>query len=369
MTSDHPPSRPPDHQARHPDLDALADLDAGLLDPASAAGLTTHVGSCPSCAATLRAFGAVRADLRSLPTLQMPDSVAARLDVTLAELRSAGPGEAPSRPGTPEGGARQAGPPRAEGDPPVPTDSRPVRQEVEQGQPPHGPDDGEDTDGEDTDGDDIDEVAIALFGERRRERSRRMTTMVAASVVALAALVGAGTAVLRGTQEDSSLTRSAAVPGAQDGGSAGDARARPPSATLTAPPEVYSPPGGPVPPSAAQASPSAGASGAASVPRYTKQTLAAEVADLERQASLATVSAAGLAGPGGAMADSSRRRDCAGSIPGATGTLTAVRQVVFEGTPAFVFVYRDGEPRVVVVAADCGLKRGSAATVLYRLGE
>jgi len=109
------------------------------------------------------------------------------------------------------------------------------------------------------------------------------------------------------------------------------------------------------------------------VPHYTRQTLAADVDEIEQQASLGRVSAAGRAGPGGEMADSSRRRACAGSIPGAVGTLTAVRQVVFGSmsTPAFVFVYRDSGSgrRVFVVTADCGLVPGSTATVLYHLPE
>ena len=102
MTSGHPPlpdpphGGPPDDRAGHPDLDALADLDAGLPDPISTARLDEHVAGCPACTQVLRALAAVRVELRALPPPQLPAGVAARLDATVAELRAAEPVSATS---------------------------------------------------------------------------------------------------------------------------------------------------------------------------------------------------------------------------------------------------------------------------------
>ena len=328
MTSGHhPPSRPPDDQAGHPALDALADLDAGLLDPATAtaARLTSHVGGCPTCAATLRGLAAVRADLRSLPPPRMPDSVAARLDATLAELRAAGPGhDLPS-----VAAHRSAAGGRGEQSPAPPRTA--------------------------------DAAADDLAGgrERRRERSRRLTTLVAASVVVLAAVGGIGTAVLHETQGGkSTVTGSAALPpdesGRRSGHSAGgDAGA--PAAGHQVP----------------QNGPETAGPAVRTVPSYTRLTLADALPEIEQQSTVAMISAAGRQGPGGVMAESARRNTCSQSIPGTIGPPTAVRQVLFERTPAFVFVFRDVglDRRVFVVAADCGAGSKQAATVLYHLSR
>jgi anti-sigma factor ChrR (cupin superfamily) len=77
----------------HPDLDTLADLDAGVLDPAAAEDVAAHVGGCARCAGVLAAFDTVRADLLALPAPELPAPVAARLDAVFADLRrqAAGP--------------------------------------------------------------------------------------------------------------------------------------------------------------------------------------------------------------------------------------------------------------------------------------
>jgi len=87
MTADDPRSVPA--PLPHPDLDTLADLDAGVLDGPTTERLTGHVRTCAECAAALRAMSAVRDDLRALPTPPMPAAVAARLDDVLAGLRRA----------------------------------------------------------------------------------------------------------------------------------------------------------------------------------------------------------------------------------------------------------------------------------------
>jgi len=322
MTSGHhPPSPPPDDQAGHPDLEALADLDAGLSDPPTTARLTRHVGGCPSCAGTLRALDAVRADLRSLPPARVPESVAARLDVTLARLRTdAAARRVPPRAGTAGVGeaitpptGTSAGP----GDPgPAPTST--------------GADD------------------LADARERRRERSRRFTTLVAASLATVAALVGAGTAVLTHSPDKAETNQATALLPDEQTTSGG-----------------YQSGGG----AAAESVPSGKAPAAQPLPAYTRHTLRAGLASIERQASLDVVEAAGTGGPAGAMADVGRRARCVERIPGMAGQPSAVREVVFEGRFAFVFVYDrpSGGRRVVVVGADCGL--GGGLTVLYRLPD
>lgn len=74
----------------HPDVERLADLDAGLLDNSQVA---EHVASCAQCRQALTAFDAVRADLTRLsepPADAMPADVAQRIDAALAEARNSG---------------------------------------------------------------------------------------------------------------------------------------------------------------------------------------------------------------------------------------------------------------------------------------
>lgn len=73
----------------HPDIDRLADLEAGLLDDPA---LARHVESCPACGHVLASVAAVRADLGGLPTVTMPPDVADRIDAALAETRASGGG-------------------------------------------------------------------------------------------------------------------------------------------------------------------------------------------------------------------------------------------------------------------------------------
>ena len=85
MTGD---ERPDGRSGRHADVDTLADLHAGVLEGAEAAQLREHVDGCRRCAEVLQALDAVAGQLRSLPAPAMPAAVAARLDATLADLRS-----------------------------------------------------------------------------------------------------------------------------------------------------------------------------------------------------------------------------------------------------------------------------------------
>jgi hypothetical protein len=56
---------------------------------------------------------------------------------------------------------------------------------------------------------------------------------------------------------------------------------------------------------------------------------------------------------------------CATSIPGATGTLRGAERIRYEGRPAYVFVYADGDRLTgFVVTEGCGSQPGQPATVL-----
>ncbi len=82
---------------REPDVELLADLDAGLLaddraDAARAAALAD-----PRSAAVLDALAATRAELGALPPPPVPREVAARWSAALADLDPPAPGVAPRR--------------------------------------------------------------------------------------------------------------------------------------------------------------------------------------------------------------------------------------------------------------------------------
>lgn len=82
-----------------PDVPLLADLDAGLLDPARARAVRRAALADPRCAAVLDALAATRADLAAVPAPVAPPE---RVAGWLAALGTAGPG--PARP--PAGTAR-----------------------------------------------------------------------------------------------------------------------------------------------------------------------------------------------------------------------------------------------------------------------
>jgi hypothetical protein len=311
----HPPSPPPDDQAGHPDLEVLADLDAGLPDPATAARLTGHVGGCASCAATLRTLEAVRADLRSLPAARLPDPVIARVDATLAQLRAGGAGR--HSPGQVGGAPARSG-----------RSGQPRRMSLASST----------------------EVAdLTAAQERRRDRSRRLTTLVAAIVVVLAAAIGVGTAVLSRSSSKSTINQATAL--------SPDERTTPAGRTFDKGANPEASPGG-----------NKGAAGDQALPAYTRLTLGAALPLIEQQFSVAAAEAADVRGMAGAMADKARRHRCSESIPGEVGQLRAVQQVLFEGRPGFVFVFAYDDAvharELVVVGLDCGVERRPA--VLYR---
>jgi hypothetical protein len=77
--------------AERPDLALLADLDAGLFDPARAAQARAAAATNPRSATILSALAATRAELASVPTPAVPPEIAARWAAALErEAASAG---------------------------------------------------------------------------------------------------------------------------------------------------------------------------------------------------------------------------------------------------------------------------------------
>jgi hypothetical protein len=72
----------------HPDLDTLADFDAGVLAPAETTRLEAHVSSCAQCQAVIAGMSDVSGLLRGLPPPRMPAEVEARIFAALAAERA-----------------------------------------------------------------------------------------------------------------------------------------------------------------------------------------------------------------------------------------------------------------------------------------
>ena len=345
----HPTSRPPGVPAgspggppgsgAHPDLDTLADLDAGVLDAEAAARVSAHVAGCADCAGVIAALEAVRADLRGLAPPPLPDSVAARLDATLAglheaELAGADAGESV------DFGLRGAGP----------TDARSGRHAASAGRTAPGSGRTGDSDpaapGHAGGAGEVADLEAAR--ERRRARGLRVGTWVAASAVVATALFGVGSAVL---QKDSTGGGATAQSSALDQRTYGRSSTRPQAG-------------------AGAGRDSNGSTGKESapaparLPSYDRITLPKALPRIEASSAVDVVTTAGAAGPAAEMADSARRDRCAASI--GAGQPAAVQLVVFEGRVAFVFVYAGGPAgrSVVVVGTGCGL--GDGADVIFR---
>jgi anti-sigma factor RsiW len=320
MTSENPPSPPrPDDLAGHLDHDILADLDAGLLEPPVAARAGRHVESCSRCSATLAAFAAVQADLRSLPPPPLPEAVAARLDDTLARLR-AGPDAARLSPNL----ATHPGQPDAHGSggpatPPTPADASAG---ASRGAPV---------------------IDLAAAAEQRRARARKLTGRVAASVVVAAALVGVGTAVMQHTDDGGTIAQGNALPREQTRSNGGRGA------------------GG-----ASDHGPTVDSGPLTKLPAYTGETLLGAIPTITVRSAVDIVTGAGQDGPAGPMADIVRRASCTAGIPGVNGIPIAVQRVLFDNQSAYVFVLAgtDGSRTVVVVSADCGV--AAVPQVLFR---
>jgi hypothetical protein len=175
-----------------------------------------------------------------------------------------------------------------------------------------------------------DELALA-----RARRGRRLSRAIgaAAAAVVLVAAGGAVAAIVTTTTSTTSNDSSA--------GGAGSAASAP------------------VAPQSAGDSPRAtdrDSGGEAAAPAYDRSTL---------RDALPKIAAQGTDVVATAMADPARRTACAGSIPGAAGSLRGLERIVYRGQPAYVFVYDDaGRLTGYVVTDACGTAPGLPAAVL-----
>jgi hypothetical protein len=105
--------------AEHPDLAELADLDAGLLDPARAAEVRAAAAADADSTAVLDALAATRAELAALPEPAVPAELAARWDAALEREAASAAGAAPPRvdpgPAPADPGPRRGTPPARPG--------------------------------------------------------------------------------------------------------------------------------------------------------------------------------------------------------------------------------------------------------------
>ena len=352
--------------APHPDLDTLADLDAGLLDAPTTGRLTAHVAGCARCTGATAALGAVRADLAALPTPRLPGPVAARLDATLAGLRhndahrspdgaaagggpfAAGlehasgtfhPQSAPTAPTAPTAPAVRGGPgiprepggPTARGAPVAPVAPRVPGVPGDASGSAAGPG----ADDESGPPGDASRPAADLDAARRRRR-RRSLRITGGAVAAALALIAGGASVTAVVRNAGGYSTS--------GGSAGSAASLESESTVAAP--------------NGRASTGASAADAAGgLPSYSRDTLRSSLSTIERESAVVLVSRLGEAGPAGVMADAARRQACEQSIIGREGVLRAVRRISYDGQPAyvFVFVFDDRGTRSAYVVGDqCG---------------
>jgi hypothetical protein len=72
----------------HPDLERLAELEEGLLEPSDAARVEEHLAGCDRCHEDQAQLGRTRTLLRALPAVDMPGDVASRLQAALASADS-----------------------------------------------------------------------------------------------------------------------------------------------------------------------------------------------------------------------------------------------------------------------------------------
>ena len=73
-----------DASSEHLDLDALAELEEGLVEPHAADVARAHVEACEQCRGEVSRLRTTRALLSALPPEPMPVDVAARIDAALA---------------------------------------------------------------------------------------------------------------------------------------------------------------------------------------------------------------------------------------------------------------------------------------------
>jgi len=171
----------------------------------------------------------------------------------------------------------------------------------------------------------------------RARRGRRLSQAIgaAAAAVVLLAAGGAIASIVRGGGTSETASSGA--------GSAASAPAQPQDSDGLVPKTTN---GG--------ATPDAG--NQAALPAYDRASL---------RAALPAIAAQGATPRTAEHDDAASRAACAGSIPGATGSLRGVQRIRYEGRPAYVYVYADGDRLTgFVVTEACGSAPGQPATVL-----
>lgn len=297
----------------HPDLDTLADLDAGALTDAQAGPVRAHAAGCARCTQVLTALGGVRADLRALPTPSMPPAVAARLDAVFADLRAAPPADRRPAPADRRPAAVDL-PPAAAGRRPAPVADLGASRE-----------------------------ARAARADRQQRRGQRWRVLGGTAAAAVA-LVVAGASITSLVKAGSGSDDSAAG----GGGTALDQQ------TTRREQESAAAPGAAAAPTTLPP-----------LPDFDRSSLAAALPSLTTAYAVGRVVDDGTAGPAGAMADPAQRTACIRAIPGAAGEVTAVRWIRYAGRPAYVLIFEDAGVRTAYVVGDqCGRVPAVPATVL-----
>jgi len=169
----------------------------------------------------------------------------------------------------------------------------------------------------------------------RLRRGRRLSRAIAAVAAAVVVIAGAGaiTAIVRAGGGNDTVSSA--------GGRAASAPAQPQSEV----PGAKSAPGSAESDTAGQA-----------VPDYDRASL---------RAALPEIAARGAVPQATSVESPTLRAACATSIPGAQGTLRGAQRIRYEGRPAYVFVYADGDRLTgFVVTETCGSAPGRPATVL-----
>jgi hypothetical protein len=326
-----PPMPPTTSNSHHPELDAIADLDAGVLDGATAAVVDAHVRGCAQCTATLGALASVRVELRSLPPPALPPAVTARLDETLARLHR----DEPVRPAAAPRAAALAG--HEPGQPVPPAPPPPTRPIVVPPVPA---------------GHRVDPVVDLSARRDRRLRARRQWTNVAAGVVLVAAAVGVGTALVHQSETSNDTASSGPVAAGVAPGSGGSGPYAPSAQDKGGAGAGVGSEGGP------STSPSSSTDNGAALPAYESETvLLNSVPVIVSQSPVDVITGALNNNRAGVMADPDRRTACVTAIGRAPADALAVERIMYKGEQAYVFVLRGVDQAhrdVVVVGPTCG---------------
>lgn len=282
-----------------PDVDTLADLQAGVLDATTATQLRAHTDACAACTEVLAALDATVASLGALPQVQVPPDVAARIDRALAV--EAGRLDA----GTDQPRPFAVSPPTAASNVDRRGADRP-RQAGPELRAHGGPQPQQDHGGASN---------VASLSAHREKKAGRGRLLLAAA--AAAAVIGGGTLILTQNDGGDAASNQAGTSQSADAGAQNDTQGEP------APGQV--------------------------------QTFSSPADVLDRGAIENDEVSPEVAGQ---MAELSARNQCLSQIvPRPASAPEAVQAGSYQGDEAYAFVFPTGDPQVVemivVEAADC----------------